>query len=164
MLCTFVILLAVLLILEIAAAALAYKHKDEFKNELNKALKKKIDGYRASNKTNDVDDAQEKLKCCGINSYKDWNSTAFNKGGQGNLPDSCCKKVSSGCGKGKLTGKPDGVYTEGCLSKLSNDFNKILSATGGIAIAILVIQILGIIFGLILFCQVRNNQDVKEIH
>jgi len=71
--------------------------------------------------------------------------------------------MEKGCGKDRRAKPGDAIYEKGCYSKVLKESEKTMAATGGVAIAILVIQILGIIFAIILFCQVRKNQDTKEI-
>lgn len=162
MLCVFIALLLVLLILEIAAAGMAYKNKDTVKGQLQHALMVKLKEYKYNTTDEQAfDDLQEKVKCCGVNSFKDWgDNMGFNT--SKSVPDSCCEKMEKDCGKNKLTdGK--GLYQKGCYSKVLKESEKTMSAVGGVAIAILVIQIIGIIFAVILFCQVRNNQDTEQI-
>lgn len=49
-------------------------------------------------------------KCCGVNSYEDWQRTPFTGGNHSFVPDSCCKVVTKGCGN--ISAGTSNIYTE----------------------------------------------------
>jgi hypothetical protein len=61
---------------------------------------------------------QTDFKCCGVENYKDWHNVTFGK--TGNVPDSCCKDFTSGCGQDVLNDPilADKVFNDGCFKKL----------------------------------------------
>ena len=83
---------------------------------------------------------QRFVKCCGVEKYTDWEQVM----GGDNVPDSCCKVETEGCGKGFNV---EEIYTEGCLATLKA---KILDNSGiairvGIGISVLIF--LGVLIG-----------------
>ncbi|XP_031573558.1 CD63 antigen-like [Actinia tenebrosa] len=153
----FFVLLLVLLILEITAAALAYQHRDEIANTLEKDINDTIaNKYGKDEKTTKlVDMLQEKEKCCGVLSYRDW--VLNPKYNITSVPDSCCVKKESGCGATFYDpNKPNDlskIHQQGCYNTLKDTIMKNLKSVAGVAVAILVIQILGMIFAI---CLVRR--------
>ncbi|XP_031557196.1 tetraspanin-9-like [Actinia tenebrosa] len=163
MLIIFLVLLVILLVLEIAAAAVAYNNKDKLKKDLAKEIKSKIEKYKARDR--DVDDFQEKLNCCGANDYKDWNVNVEYKQNL-SVPDSCCKKVTKACGKNALSPVAnnktlENINQRGCYQIVLDDNDKIMGAIGGVAIALLVIQILGIICAIVLIVRMGSKKEIN---
>ncbi|XP_037905108.1 tetraspanin-11 [Hermetia illucens] len=89
---------------------------------------------------------QERLKCCGIDSWHDWQLT-------GRIPESCCRETYGGqrqpCSESP---SPLSLYSKGCLNTTTyfiQDHAAIIGASG-IAVAILMI------FGMIFSCSLFN--------
>ena len=68
-------------------------------------------GYEAVTKAWDA--VQERLECCGVNTWTDWqlNSTS--------VPDSCCLGDWAGCG---LEASEDTLHSRGCFSAFKQKF------------------------------------------
>ena len=84
------------------------------------------DGFQGVTTTWDL--VQKEVHCCGVENYGDWkNVTQFKDGG---VPDSCCKggQVES-CGKAPVD--PEKIFTQGCFSLFSEEFNSNLTIVGG---------------------------------
>ena len=79
---------------------------------------------------------QKDFKCCGVEKYTDWEQVM----GGGNVPDSCCKVETEGCGNGF---NDEEIYTEGCLATLKDYSNIAIGVVVGIAI----LNILAVIIG-----------------
>lgn len=158
LLMTFFVLMLLIFICEIAVVGVGYAFKDKVLNQLetdmNRAFKEKYDtSDNALDKA--VDKLQEKLTCCGVANYTDWkNSMWANKTNDNayRFPDSCCKDIKKGCGKDAA----QTFWKEGCFEKFKDLFKNNLPVIGGIAIGILIIQILAMIFALVLFVQARK--------
>jgi len=153
LLITFMVLLFIILCVEIAAAVVAYLHKSEVKQKLNKEMTDFFNEYQKPGKesaTKTIDTLQKNQKCCGILKPRDWERTPWGAEikNRFSLPDSCCTDFKKDCGKGAvIAGRVrDGYFKEGCETKLE----KYLPVIGGIAIAIVVIQLLGMIFACVL--------------
>lgn len=152
MLTIFIILLFLVLILEIAGAITAYVYKGKLKGYVEDGMDYAMDKYNTSSKYRKAfDTVQKELKCCGKTNASDW----YVDFGYGNVPASCCEiKNRNGTEKGKCP--DDKIYSEGCVDALFDYLKDHLAIIGGMAIAVAVIQIIGIIFA----CVVRR--DIKE--
>lgn len=158
MLICFFSILFLMLILEIVGGALAYSNKGKIEDRLDKDVQNGIKNYPKKNMIA-IDDMQSKLKCCGEKSFLDWKMSAdYNK--TGNVPNSCCKNIKNvTCAIGHL--KPgvshEGIYTEGCFLKLKDMIESSLVPIGALAITVLVIQLLGMVFALVLICRIKKE-------
>uniref|UniRef100_A0A674NH24 Tetraspanin n=1 Tax=Takifugu rubripes TaxID=31033 RepID=A0A674NH24_TAKRU len=138
MITTFAILLALVIIVEIAAAIAGYV----FRNKVRSAFHQ---GRRAPT-----------LKCCGMNSSSDWRTFADD----GNsVPDSCCITVAKGCGKNKMS-DPSAVYQKGChdviVDLLKSNIQWVIVA----ALVIAFLQLMGLVFACLLMRGIRSGYDV----
>jgi len=134
MMMTYATLLTILLIAEVAIAVGIYVYKDEFKDVLKDGLVKSMSKYDQKEIAESWDTMQGNLKCCGIDSYKDWSTHGITE-----VPKSCCvdgknceQQVSS-------------YYPAGCLDKALAD----LKTEEGMysAIVVAAVEVLGILFG-----------------
>ncbi|XP_051521174.1 leukocyte surface antigen CD53 isoform X2 [Myxocyprinus asiaticus] len=143
LLISFFILLFILMLAELAAACLLLMYEkqiDQFiKDDLTGSLKK----YKEKNvtHTNDWDTVQKRLKCCGIESYKDW---------EHHVPQSCCK--SDHCLKNGTQ-----YWDQGCYNKLKDVFDSNLLNTGIAVIVVCLIEVLGMCFSMTLFCHISRS-------
>ncbi|EDO39847.1 predicted protein [Nematostella vectensis] len=154
MLICFFAFLLLLLILEIVGGALAYNNKDKIENRLDKDILKAIENYPGKNEKS-INDMQTKFKCCGADNYTDWQSNIKMKNSS-SVPDSCCKSEKAGCGVGGVK-DPKDIYTKGCFTIIKGEIEKSLKPIGGLAIAVLVIQLLGMVFALLLICRIKSE-------
>ncbi|XP_046453078.1 CD63 antigen-like [Daphnia pulex] len=86
-----------------------------------------------------MDITQQMFQCCGVDSYKDWNSVA----GYSFIPDSCC--VKSGCDTSYLKN----IYQEDCVSSMMKSVDALFAKITAIGIAITIFlpfQIILVIF------------------
>lgn len=156
---TFFALMLLVFGLEVAGTVLGYVYRDQVKTELKKDLDNALGQYREDGKdgvTKAFDLLQEKEKCCGVNGYKDWQTTPFTNGNHTIVPDSCCKEMKSGCG---IKFSTDNIYTEGCYKKTLKLLQDNLMIIGGIGIAVAVIQLLSMIFSMVLICKIKDQSS-----
>ena len=92
-------------ILEIAGGIYAYTKRDSLQESLEKHLKTGVEvnygqvGTAAEGVTEAIDYFQQKVKCCGITGPGDWAGSKWKNGtANKNVPDSCCKTETAGCG------------------------------------------------------------------
>merc|ERR1711974_267318 len=110
------VMVAVLLIAEIGTGIAATLYKGEAEEILTRGMKSALDKYSEKDDTRlyikeTWDAAQEGLKCCGVEGYADWtNSTGW--ASKVNVPDSCCKTESEGCGVMPLPTKPASILPD----------------------------------------------------
>eukprot|EP00795_Rhopilema_esculentum_P005006 gene5006-111_t len=99
MLKTFEYIIYLLMLLELGGALGLYFAKDKAKGVVKDALKKTIPNYRDDiDLQSIIDYFQENVKCCGIDTYDDWESNIyFNCSSPGaeacGVPYSCCKNL-----------------------------------------------------------------------
>lgn len=152
--------LLLIFLTEISAGILAFVYKDEAKKEIKKEMKDLMTNYYGfyHEITFDVDQLQSKLQCCGLNNYKDWNSSTWYKDNKDKeVPPSCCKLISNmpSCYQRKHFDMTK-IYTTGCVGKLDDFVQKHLLIIGAIGVAISCIQLLGMMFACALFCSIDD--------
>jgi len=119
-----------------------------------------------SENSNIMDVLQEDLECCGSKNMSDWHE---NKSAMlvplpdGKYPKSCCKeaeddkehnaKLCFGTEKSKM-------FEKGCLNVLDEKIRYAFGLLGGIAIAIAIIQLFGIVFACCLGRSIRKEYEV----
>ncbi|XP_070785301.1 tetraspanin-8-like [Enoplosus armatus] len=144
MLLLFFISLLVIFILLLAAGILGAvgekKVKDWVKERLERftPLSKQPDNVKQ-----DLEKLQRELKCCGlVNGPSDWEK----------VPDSCrCNTTVSDC-------KSSAVYTTPCSSQIIRLMEKNMEVVLGIAFAIAILLIFGMVFAMILYCQIGRKE------
>lgn len=166
MLGTFTALLVIILLVEIAAGIAAFVFKDKIKGYFSKDLADLYNKYPGSaSEAKVIDDMQQKLKCCGASNYTDWliyTAWISEPGNRGNTPDSCCKNVTTGCGKGeaaKLEQDVHKIYTDACVPKLETELKDSLVWIGAVVLGIGLAQIIGVILAC---CLMKGIKDTYE--
>jgi len=149
---------------QLVVGILAFVYKDWMKDQIEQELKTIIQDYREDpDLQNLIDWVQGNwLKCCGISDYTDWdlniyfNCTSPSREACG-VPFSCCRHQNdqlienTQCGydtrdKSKTANPDQKIYTEGCLKAFIQWLNGNLIPVAGVAVAVALIQILGICF------------------
>ncbi|XP_013396652.1 tetraspanin-4-like [Lingula anatina] len=161
MLLTYFVLVVLIFVLQIVAAILAFVHQDEInhvlENELLVGIKDKYPGDPRRLEMKDAWDlVQIELGCCGVYNYSDWfKSHAWPD--KDWVPDSCCRasQHSTLCGR---TGNPAMWQSHGCFNELKYWLTQHLYILGVVAITVGVIQILGMVAAMVLYCCLRNNK------
>ncbi|XP_070199457.1 tetraspanin-4-like isoform X2 [Littorina saxatilis] len=173
MLIGYFIMVLLIFTLEITAGALGFLHKDELRSVIEKDLLTSIQqdyktvshpsgpsNQRSPSRSRDpeewwlvMDSLQVELQCCGVNNYSDW----FNIGAwpsERRVPDSCCRHPEDGCGKLE----PRFWFDRGCMGEIDYWFVKNMYILGVVGITVAVVQILGMVAAIVLFCYIRNNK------
>lgn len=93
------------------------------------------------------DETQIRLKCCGIESYHDW---------QGAIPESCCQEAYGGQRKPCVNNPtPFSLHVDGCrnvTTEFIREHANIIASTG---ISVAIILLFALIFSLILFKSIE---------
>lgn len=152
MLISFAVLLLTIFVIELAIGIYAVTNFDNLKTDIEKGLGKNFDKYSSDSDVREAYDALQKtVECCGIQGMGDYQNRGLL------IPDSCCINYSSGCaGQTPGSQNPNLFYRTGCVDKLTDftsDAGKIL---GGVAIALSLIELVGVIFALRLASQVKD--------
>nr|KAG5694147.1 hypothetical protein BaRGS_001474 [Batillaria attramentaria] len=133
----FFILLFIIFAILLGFGIFAVVVKDSLKDEVREMLKRGVDKYDANNpETTDVMDAiQTNFHCCGADGSMDYEKTK-------NVPDSCQPEYRSvGCADG---------FFEYIAEHL-------IIVAAGVAIALAIVLILGMIFSMVLCCALRDQ-------
>uniref|UniRef100_A0A3Q1GVV4 Tetraspanin n=1 Tax=Acanthochromis polyacanthus TaxID=80966 RepID=A0A3Q1GVV4_9TELE len=158
MVTTFAVLLSLISIVEIAAAITGYVYRKKVSAIVQDSLTEMITNYK--NGTDQfrraVDELQEEMKCCGVNSSADWRN--FAPDGD-TVPDSCCKNVTADCGVGAMMDAAK-VYTDGCRHIMEEFLQKNLLWVIIAALVIAFLQIMGIVFACCLMRGIRSGYEV----
>lgn len=160
----FFVLLLIIFGVEIAAAVLGYLKRNEVEDTLQNDLLKALQGqYGESDQvgiTKAFNTLQEKEQCCGVMNYTDWEKAKLYNGNHSVVPDSCCREMKAGCGN-FAPGFVDKskVWTKGCFSTMKDLIVTNLPLVAGVVIGVLVIQLLGMIFSMVLICAVNKNAE-----
>ncbi|KAF6340709.1 tetraspanin 8 [Rhinolophus ferrumequinum] len=155
MLLLFFIGLLLILIVQVAAGILGASFKSEFEQIMNTTLHENVE---LLSKTDDnaksfqkaLSKFQDEFKCCGlVNGAADWgNNFQYNYETCecSNTPDSSCVVY-----EGKT------VYKQPCISLIKDLVKKHIIIIIGIAFGLAAIEILGLVFSMVLFCQIGNK-------
>jgi CD63 antigen len=133
----FFTIILILFVAELACGIAVLVNKDGFKNTVFEGIKKEMKRYNSDlppDQKHAIDQMQESLQCCGCDGPGDFFGT---------IPPASCKS-----------------YTEGCCNKIWNKLESQLGIVGGVAIGILVIELLAMIFSCIL-CQAFRRGDYQ---
>lgn len=172
MLCTFVVFLCIIFVVEIAAAVLAAVYRNELGSVLEKAMveqaqTKVLNEYSANSTGSNLawQRMQMELKCCGGAGYMDYrNNTHFKVD---LVPKTCCHLTNDDptephvanwvtckqeASQDKVT-DPTQLWDQGCYSGLVEWLDHKAVILIGVAVGLALIQILGIVFA----CCVRKE-------
>ncbi|XP_060936944.1 tetraspanin-9 [Limanda limanda] len=144
MLLLFFISLLLIFILLVAAGILGAVGESKVKDLVMVELEKLTPlSKQPQNVRDDVETLQRELKCCGIlKGAADWTK----------VPDSCrCNSTDTDC-------KSGAIFSETCGDKIISLLEQHLKVVLGIAFAVAVLMIFGMVFAMILYCQIgRKN-------
>merc|ERR1712080_434745 len=153
MMYTYGTMLTLILLSLIGVAISVYVLRSDVRDAITKEMAKSLKNYNEPEHrgvTETWDFMQKNFKCCGVNNYTDWEGTpAFTN--TGNVPDTCCKKNTEGCGKGASI-STDKIYTTGCFVKFENFIIDNAAATTGVGVGIIFLLFFGSL-RVLLCCQ-----------
>lgn len=151
MVVTFAVFLIVILIIEIAFGIVAFVNKDGYDDIIKKNVEQMFGKYHNSTEdTNEVDSIQKALECCGVNGPFYWKKD----NPQSQFPPSCCVKPEGDCG---YSTDPNKVFQAGCEGKIKEFLLAIGLILGALAIAVGLVEIIGVIFALCLASSIKNR-------
>jgi len=154
------ICVTVLLVAQIGCGIFAYVKRGDADSILERGMKSALDNYDPTDDTRKPlveawDALQHDLQCCGVNSYTDWkNSSSWKTGHENDVPDSCCKKESKGCGVGKASGQD--IYTEGCKGQMIEQFTTHIDVVAGVGVGAGFLQLIIVIAA---FCLGKRYEE-----
>lgn len=154
MLLLFFIGLLLILLLQVAAGVLGATFKSESERVLNETLHDNIKLLSGTEEEARVFQKalakfQEKFKCCGlVNGAADWGNNF-----QQNYESCECPSPSDSC----VTYEGKNVYKQPCISFIKEVVAKHFLIVIGIAFGLLVIEVLGLVFSMVLYCQIGSK-------
>lgn len=148
------VLLAIVFILEVAAAISAFALRGQVEEMVRRTINESMASYNANpNVAQSVDFMQQVLECCGVESYKDWEFFLPNVTESIELPESCCQRstLEESCIP----------FEYGCYSRLQWVVSQsaALIATGATTVAF--VQILGSICAFMLARTIRRTKSLR---
>ncbi|XP_039991864.1 CD63 antigen-like [Xiphias gladius] len=155
MVACFICILTVIIILEILTGAAFYIFRSraallQMNSGINTKARAVIYGYSLE-KRRPVNSIQEKLSCCGADSYTDW----FRSTGWENhdaVPDSCCVVKSEGCGQDMTK-----IHRKGCIWAIKRFLLRNLVWVSAVCIALGVSEFFGLLVGLCLCVDIKRK-------
>ncbi|XP_015274027.1 PREDICTED: tetraspanin-4-like [Gekko japonicus] len=157
LLLTFFLVLSTLFLLELVGLLVFVTCRDKFDGYAQANLKEGLKLYKTDDNlglTHAWDLVQTEFRCCGVQNYTDWfvhNRTQ--------VPESCCMLPSS-CQV--ESAQPPYLWSEPCYGKVKNWLGQNISAMGIFAACIIVVQVLGIVFSMLMYCQVRRAEKYYD--
>ncbi|XP_060977858.1 tetraspanin-8 [Dama dama] len=155
MMILFFIGLLMILLLQVAAGILATTSKSKTEQTLNKTLMINARLLSSTSENERVfqkafSELQGKLKCCGlVNGASDWGSNFQHYYKTCECPgesDPSCTKYS-----GKA------IYKQSCFASISHIFSRRFFIVIALAFGLAAIEVLGLIFSIVLYCQMRKK-------
>ncbi|XP_041352531.1 tetraspanin-33-like [Gigantopelta aegis] len=144
---TFIIVIVLVFVLQIAVGIVAFVFLDSVEHKMMNYMRLAVFNYFNNADTKDVIDfLQKEFTCCGAASYEDWESNVYfncssNATSRCGVPKSCCRIPSSfDCGYGvrryseKLT--EQFIFNTGCIGVLMVIFKDNLVIIGFIAMSV----------------------------
>lgn len=160
MLITFSAIILAILLIELVGAGLVLSFKNKLEKVTEDGIKKAIKDYKYNDTQHNsinvvLDDIQLHLECCGATEPADWRlNDHFNQ--SNSFPSSCCGNKNDTA----LCTDPKKLFSNGCVKKLDDEIKGSFGLLGGIAIAVAVIQLIGIIFACSLSRSIKKEYEV----
>ncbi|CAK9831587.1 CD63 antigen [Anthophora retusa] len=149
---TFASLLLFMLLIQIAVAVYTFmviksgNNHDFLTENYEKIFNEYVKAENTNKATEFIDFIQADMQCCGV-----LNADDFIKRGN-SIPWSCCgKQPNEICSKRE-------AYQDGCVPKLEAAISLVVNILGGIAIGVVVVELIGITFALYLANSIKNAQ------
>ncbi|XP_026064844.1 tetraspanin-33-like [Carassius auratus] len=177
---TFCIILTIIFLLQLVAGVLGFVFSDKALGKVTKMVNNAIKHYRDDiDLQNLIDYGQKQFNCCGGISYLDWSQNMYFNCSKENpstercsVPFSCCliskeeAVINTMCGHGvqRLEYLAAGAFinTNGCIDKMVNWIHSNLFLLGGIALALAIPQLVGIILSQILINQIQDQIKLQN--
>lgn len=153
------IFLVIILIMEITAGGLAAAYRKETEEKAHTLLKESLERYQSELNAETLmwNYFMSELKCCGVDTYKDFQSSNWAKETKKLVPPACCvlqgditkwTPVDAAC-----TETPLLAYQKGCYEEFRKWIEKHINIVMGVGIGLGLLQLLGIFLA---FCLCRS--------
>jgi len=143
----FMVLLAWLFFFEIATAVVVYVKRNQFNGTLDNSFDSMLNNYEKNKEIWAF--AQTELKCCGVNSPKDWTQTLNNT----SIPMSCCQNRTT-----EITDCTEEMAIKvGCKALLLTYLERLSIMLAGVGFGIAWIQIVVVGYACFMFNEFQKS-------
>lgn len=148
MLKTYAFIIIVLLIAEITLGILLLIYPNKAEDAIKTGMHEVFKNYGIDEATEkSIDAIESDLKCCGVDSYKDWQEYPY--GADGNVSRGCCiEDDSDACFMNKNDLTEDQakqyIYTRGCYDALKEDLKDETIGLGVVLFIMAIVQVLAV--------------------
>ncbi|ETN66467.1 tetraspanin-18 [Anopheles darlingi] len=147
MLLTYFILVFLIFVTMLIGGILGYVFREKVSQTMGDEMRSSMSLYGGRRSiTQAWDTTQERLKCCGVESFNDW---------RGDIPRSCCQQTLDGYKPCNESPSKENIHTNGCLHIASNYIRDNAAIIGGSGIAVAVLLVFGMIFSCSLFRMIE---------
>lgn len=108
-----------------------------------------------------LDSIQRTLDCCGVESYYDWFYSPWSmeqRVPNGSVPVSCCQ-MRKGCLHSPLPSDAQGIYHDGCFSKVCNFVSDNMFYIATAALGLAAMQVVGIVLACLLAARILPHTE-----
>ncbi|XP_047504583.1 CD63 antigen-like [Pieris napi] len=165
----FAVILSLVLVLEVAAAIAAYTLRGQVARMLDENLRDSLPYYYTyPDVTDSYDFIQNRLNCCGVDSYLDWGEVTSDQSHEGiavaniTVPFSCCAETRTQYVNEMQVEECEKLYANGCLPRITYLVYQSAGLLGAGAMTIAFIQIIGIVFSFSLATSIRKAKSERE--
>ncbi|XP_068105341.1 tetraspanin-6 [Hyperolius riggenbachi] len=160
MLKLYAMFLSLIFLIELIAAIVGLVFRHEIRSSFENGYKQALQQYNSTGdeRSHAVDAIQEKLHCCGVKSYTDWEETPYYK--ESGIPQSCCNSTTN-CTEDVRKDREKAkavVFNHGCFSLVTSIMEAKMGVIAGISFGIACFQLVGMFLACCLSRYITNNQ------
>nr|BAN20637.1 tetraspanin, putative [Riptortus pedestris] len=143
---TYGVILSAILLCQVAVGVIAFVYKNQVQTSLNNYIEKEfLNATRGDQESiNIVNGIQKDIKCCGLDGPNYWIKHSSE------IPPSCCG--------GKSSCTANDAFSDGCKDKAVTTIVGFLYIMGIAAIAVGVVELLGVIFAFCLASSIKRRE------
>lgn len=150
MLSTYGAIILILVVIQCVGAYLAFKYRTDIDGKVKEQVTKEFKRFKGESVVRKaVQEFQQTFECCGSEKPSDWLTD------YGNYPASCCGESFSDNDFKNCSNPPNLKYTKGCVDAVHDKLNSSLGGLGGVAIGLVLVQLLIIVSACCLAKEVR---------
>ncbi|XP_063359695.1 CD63 antigen-like [Cydia amplana] len=165
----FAVILSLVFILEVAAAIAAYSLRSQVIDMVDDRLRIAMPYYYENQEVTDAFDfIQNRLNCCGVDTYFDWHMVEPPQGATGivvsniTVPNSCCAESHYTVVEDVTVAECTKLFANGCLPRVIYLVYQSAGLLGAGAMTIAFIQLIGIVFSFSLGSAIRKAKTERE--
>lgn len=156
LLLSFFVILLIIFLLEVIIGLMFLAYRENLDRYAQEDLRKGLILYNTTDNlglTNAWDIVQNDFRCCGVLNFTDW----FEVYNSTKVPSSCCLELSKECQQTQSM-----WWENPCYEKVKTWLKDNISSVGIFGLCIAFIQILGLLFSMVMYCQVVKSEKVYE--